>query len=88
MKPLKLICLLFIGFTFIIGCSGNHGEFKRQPESESTITQKELINSWSDYDIWLIYRKDQLAAIIFDPRNDDRKILVEGQWHAVNDQEM
>jgi hypothetical protein len=88
MKFLKYICLLVIGFAFIMGCSGNYGEFIRQPGSESTVTQRELIDNWSDYDIWLIYRKDQLAAIIFDPKNDDRKILVEGQWHAVNDQEM
>ena len=88
MKTLKYICLLFIGFASIMGCSGNYGEFKRQPESKSKITQRELIDNWSDYDIWLVYRRNRLAAIIFDPKNDDRKILVGSDWIAVRNQEM
>ena len=71
-----------------MGCSGNYGEFKRQPESKSKITQRELIDNSSDYDIWLVYRRNRLAAIIFDPKNDDRKILVGSDWIAVRNQEM
>jgi len=72
----------------IMGCSGNYGKFKPQTETESKVTQRELIDNWSDYDIWLIYRKNQLAAIIFDPKNDDRKISVESDWRKVKDEEM
>ena len=40
-----------------------------------------LIDNWSDYDIWLIYhpgcKPPRLVAIIFDAKNDDKKILIE-----------
>ena len=35
MKTLKYICLLAIGFVFIMGCSGNNANIKNLPESES-----------------------------------------------------
>ena len=73
---------------FILGCSGNYGKFKPQTRSESKVTQRELIDNWSDYDIWLSHRRAQLAVIIFDPKNDNRKILVGSDWRKVKDQEM
>ena len=73
---------------FIMGCSGNYGKFKPQSGSESKVTQRELIDNWSDYDIWLSHRRAQLAVIIFDPKNDNRKILVGSDWRKVKDQEM
>jgi len=87
----------YLGFFFLIsffcpfflGCSsGNYGKLKTQSESDSKVTQRELINNWSDYHIWLSHRKDQLAVIVFDPKNDDRKILVGSNWSKVKDQEM
>ena len=86
LKNLAGIVVLIL--LFIMGCSGNYGKFKPQTESESKGTQRELIDSWSDYDIWLIYRKAQLAVIIFDWKNDDRTILAESNWRKVKDQEM
>ena len=84
----KLTGIATIIFALVIGCSGNHGEFKPQTESESMRAQRELIDSWSDYDIWLINRKDRLAVIIFDWKNDDRTILAESDWRKVKNQEM
>jgi len=81
-------------FIFIIGCSGDYGKLKTQSESESKVTQRELIDNWSDYNIWLSYygglRGSWLAVIVFDPKNDDRKILVGSgsNWSKVKDQEM
>ena len=88
MNTKRLTGIAILTFTFFIGCSGTYGEFKPQTESESTGTQRELIDSWSDYDIWLIYKKAQLAVIIFDWKNDDRTILAESNWRKVKDQEM
>ncbi len=82
MKTLKFICLLFIGFTFIIGCSGTNAKLKTQSENDSNATQQELINNWSDYNI----RYSHLV-IIFDPKKDDKKILVNNYWGTVKDQE-
>jgi hypothetical protein len=88
MNTKRLAGIAILIFTFFIGCSGTYGEIKPQTESESKGTQRELIDSWSDYDIWLIYKKAQLAVIIFDWKNDDRTILAESNWLMVKDQEM
>ena len=88
MNAIRLAGIIILILSFIVGCSGNHGEIRPQTESESKGTQGELIDSWSDYDIWLIYRKDRLAVIIFDWKNDDRTILTESNWRKVKDQEM
>jgi hypothetical protein len=71
-----------------MGCSGNYGEFKPRTESESKDAQRELTDNWSDYDIWLVYSKAQLAAIILDWKNDERTILAGSNWRKVKDQEM
>ncbi len=84
----RLAGIAILIFTFLIGCSGTYGEIKPQTESESKGTQRELIDSWSDYDIWLIYKKDQLAVLIFDWKNDERTILPESNWRKVKDQQM
>jgi len=88
MNTKKIAGIAILIFTFFIGCSGTYGEFKPQTESELKGTQRELIDSWSDYDIWLIYKKDHLAVIIFDWKNDGRIILAESNWRKVKDQEM
>jgi hypothetical protein len=67
---------------------GRLRKFKTQSEGNSKVTQQELIDNWSDYNIWLSdSRQSGLAVIVFDPKNDDRKILVEGKWHVAEDQE-
>ena len=94
MKTLKYICLLFIGFAFIMGCAGNYGIFKGQTRSESKTTKKQLIHNWSDYDIWYRYhpvykyKPLPITIIIFDTKNDHIKILAPGNFNKVNDQEM
>ena len=81
-------------FALIMGCAGNYGIFKRKTGSESKATKRELIDNWSDYDILLIYqtgyKPPRLIAIIFDAKNDDKKILVDGNRSMVKvkDQEM
>ena len=88
MKTMKYFSLLFITFLIIMGCSGNYGNFTPQAGNESKETQRELINNWSDYDIRLINRSGQLTVVIFDPKNDGRKILVGSDWSTVKNQEM
>ena len=78
----RLAGMVILSLALIIGCSGNYGKLKTQPESDSKVTQQELINNWSDYDI-----RFRSAVIVFDPKNDDRKILLGGIWGTVKDQE-
>ena len=76
-------------FVFIMGCSAKkYGKLKTQSETDSKVTQQELIDNWSDYNIWVSYsRAPELILIVFDPKNDDRKILVGSNWGTVKDQE-
>ena len=94
MKTLKFIFLLFIGFAFILGCSGNNANIKNQPEEDSKVTQRELIDTWTNYNI--NFTRDRYESsdrpfnatiIVFDPKTDERKILLGNNWSAVKDQE-
>ena len=69
-------------FLLIIGCSGNYANIKNLSESESKAIQQELLDNWSDYDISYLY-----GVIVFDPKTDDKKILVSNSWNTVKDQE-
>jgi hypothetical protein len=92
MNSKKLAGITTLILILFLGCSGTNVKLKTQSETESKATQQKLIKNWSDYDIWLFYpsgyRPPQLLAIIFDPNNDDRKILVGSDWRKVKDQEM
>ena len=72
--------MIFIVF-IILGCSGDYAKIKTLTASESKVTQQHLIDNWSDYTIWL-----RSTVVVFDPKNDDRKILVGSNWGTVNDQ--
>jgi hypothetical protein len=78
----RLAGIVILIFIFIMGCSGTYANIKNQSGDESKVTQKKLIDNWSDYDIWF-----KSAVIVFDPKNDNRKILVGSNWGTVKDQE-
>ena len=82
MKTVKFICVLVIGFVFIMGCAGNNADIKNLSDSESEAIKQELLDNWSDYDI-----SYNSVVIVFDYKNDDKKILVGNYWSTVNDQE-
>jgi hypothetical protein len=81
MKTVKYIILVFFALIFIVGCAQDSAILKTQSTEQSKITQQELFNNFSDYTIWL-----RATAVVFDPKNDDRKILVGGRWATVKDQ--
>jgi hypothetical protein len=65
-----------------MGCAGNYAHLRNLSDSESKAAQQDLLDNWSDYNIWY----DNLV-IVFDPKNDNKKILVGNYWSTVNDQE-
>ena len=71
-----LILILFMG------CSGNNANIRNLSDSESNAIQQELLDNWSDYNI-----SYDVRVIVFDPKNDDKKILVHNRWQTVKDQE-
>ncbi len=77
----------------VLGCSGTNVKLKTQSESESKVTQQELIDNWSAYNIWIYYKptpEPKIAIIVFDAKNDNREMSVEDYMGAVKvkDQEM
>lgn len=80
-----------------MGCSGSYGKIHTPSESDAKAMQKELLNSWTEYNVyvnrspsWVVRLKGPhgAGAIVFDPKNDDRKILVARSWNwdTVKDQ--
>ena len=88
MNLYRLAIIVIPIFLAVIGCSGNKGKLINQSPDDSKATQKELIDNWSDYHVK--YRNDA-NLIVFDPKNDDRKIIAGGKgggvWVAVQDPE-
>jgi hypothetical protein len=78
----RLAGIAILILVLIMGCSGTHANIKNQSGDESKLTQKKLIDNWSDYDIRFKY-----TVIVFDPKNDDKTILVGSKWGTVKDQE-
>ncbi len=81
MKTLKYIIPLLFALIYMVGCAQDSAIFKTQSVEQSKITQQELLNNFSDYTIWL-----RATAVVFDPKDDDRKIVVGGRWGTVTDQ--
>ena len=94
MNSIRFTGIAILIVAFIVGCSGNYESINNLSESESRVTQQELIDNWSDYDIWLYYNKEgpspEIVIILFDTKNDNREILVEDYMGMVKvkDQEM
>ena len=94
MKTIKYICVMLIALISIMGCSGNYGKTHRQSQSDAKATEKELLNNWTEYNVyinrsyWVVRfkRPFEAGAIVFDPKNDDKKILVGTHWKTVKDQ--
>ena len=87
MKTLKYICLLVIGFAFIMGCSGDYGIVKRQTPTDNKMTLAELRENWEDYHIY--YGKPRFSLprnILFDPKNNETRLVGDG-WHKIADQQ-
>ena len=86
MNAIRFAGIVILIMAFIVGCLGPSGKLKTQSESESKATQQKLIDNWSDY--YIRYRQ---AVLVFDPKNDDRKILLGGKrgwwWTTIEDQE-
>ena len=82
MKIKRFAGITILTLFLFMGCTGNHANLNTKSEKETKITQQELINSWSDYDI-----SYDTVVIVFDPKNDDKKILVDNYWSTVKDHE-
>jgi hypothetical protein len=79
---LKYAGLLILIILFLMGCSGYYANIRNLSGSESKAIQQELNDDWSDYGI-----SYNSVVIVFNPKNDDKKILVANYWSTVKNQE-
>ena len=82
MKTVKFVNLMIMVFFLFLGCAGNSANIKNKSEDESKAIQQDLLDNWSDYEI--NYNR---VVIVFDPKNDNKRILVGNYWIAVKDQD-
>ena len=84
-KRLTGIAILFV--VFVMGCSGTYGKMVRQNGTEDEMTLAKLRENWTDYTIYYSYRwNSRPSALMFDPKNNDKKLTGEG-WHKIEDEQ-
>ncbi len=74
---------IFLILIFLAGCAANYGRLKNQSKTDSKETLEKLNANWSNYTIWY-----QSAAIVFDPKDDGKTLVVGTKWATVKDQKM
>ena len=83
----RLAGITFLILVLIVGCSGPHGNIRKQTDNEDKVTLAELRDNWDDYDIYYSMRSNRWAgAIMFDPKNNSTK-LTGDSWIKIEGQE-
>ena len=77
----RIAAIATLTLFLFMGCSGNNANIKNLSESESKAIQQELLDNWLDYDI-----SYNTTILVFDPKNDDKEIIVDNYWSTVKDQ--
>ena len=74
------LVLTVLIFPFIVGCSG-YAKLRLQSGPNETMTIENLKESWQSYHILYAGLEPSVpSAILFDRRDDDRKIIGERWW--------
>lgn len=92
MKKNKFLSFLLVTM-IIYSCasfSKNYGRLRMVSKSQNKVTIQDLINNWEDYDIYYSakysgYDVRQALGIMFDPKNNDTKLVGE-MWKKVKSQ--
>jgi len=94
MNSQRLAGITILILILFLGCAGDYANLRNLSKSESKTTKRELIDNWSDYDIWLCcseaYKPSRIVAIIFLTKNDNMELMLEGFGSKVKvkDQDM
>lgn len=82
----RLSGLALAGLLLLSACAGI-ARLTPAPGEDQEAALQGLVDRWQDYRIFAtVWRGDQVKAIIFDPKADDRKILAE-RWVQVQSKE-
>ncbi len=78
--------MVLVLFGLVLGCAadGKHGKFRA---THSGIEIAYLQENWKDYNVyWTGVDPAQALGIVFDPKNDDKKLQFGSSWEPVKDQ--
>jgi hypothetical protein len=78
--------ILILIVNLVMGCLGDYGLIRKQPPTDNKMTSAELRKNWEDYHVYYGNKMDRPAAIMFDPKNDDTR-LVGDSWIKIADQQ-
>ena len=84
-KNMSFFVLTIALVFFMFGCAGR-GQIRPQPVGKEAVTIQNLQENWKEYDISYAGSPARPIGIIFDPR-DDNKRMVGDIWTQVEDQE-
>jgi uncharacterized protein YceK len=88
------IFIITILILLMSGCA-NYGKLRVESQDvynantrySEKMTIEKLLQNWQDYDIYYAgYKASQATGIMFDPKNDDRK-LINGWWEKIDSKE-
>jgi hypothetical protein len=88
-------CLYLVSMTALViglasGCSTlkEYGKLGFAGTTEPKMTLDQLVENWNDYDVYYSgINKDRVYGIMFDPKNDTRKLVGHKWWEPVESQE-
>jgi len=90
-KRYGYLALINLGLIFFIwGCLWlqSYGKLRLQSEYEKRVTIQELEESWEDYSVYYAGLSiERPSAVMFDTKDDKRKIVRHEWWVQVKDQE-
>jgi len=85
-KYFAWLLAVFAGFLFISACAGI-ARLNQLPQDMKESKLTELMDRWEAYDVRAaVWRGGQVRAILFDPRDDNTRILAE-KWVEVKNKE-
>ena len=87
MSIYRLAGITFLIIVLTVGCSGPHGNVRKQTGNDDKVTLADLRDNWIDYDIYYNKRSNwRTDAIMFGPKNNGTK-LTGDSWIKIEDQE-
>ena len=86
-KNIYLALVAFVLMFIMSGCLG-YGKIRSQSGYGDDITIAKLKENWRDYTVYYAgYAVNNPSGIMFDPKNDDKKLLPSDRWTKIEDQE-
>lgn len=83
MREYRSLPWLVMGVVLLAGCTG-YGRLERISRSDEKITIENLVAHVGEYDVYYSgYDLDNASGIIFDPKNDFRKLVPSDRWRPV-----